>query len=578
MKPFTPLALIFLTLYVVTMSNAQDVEEAVREFKGRFEDPFAVNGGLAIQCQSYGTNRSVNRSAPFDGTILGSLNISTLGVQTPLSFIFTSGGTAFNVSLPSFGFAGLSPRYRDYTLHLGDRSLTLGKYSFSNHSFRGVGGEVDKQTWYTRFFYGRLQRAQASDFNGFQNVDPLFRRMGYGWLVGAHPNEDGKIEISLFKAWDDPGSLGTFVDTNLILSPAENIILSTFLEQSIFKKFKIRFNFSNSGYTADRTIPSSQDGQTAKSFLGLLEGNGSTRWKNAWETRLLYLTKFGSLEFSFERIDPGYRTMGALFFQDDQENITMGLTTQLFSSIISIVVNGGIQNNNLQNNRSEKYRRWIGTIQTNIRPSKKLTANIGFSNFSSVNRQVRILDPGSPNRLTELALTNANLNVSLQYQISKTDHMLANFTHQKNQTITRDENISDVTNHINNTMIMYRRTWSETKIDVGLQGFLNRLNMPNIKQHQRGISLQLSKPFLKERLKGSMVLSYFNNLQSDLLASPEKAGNLWQLRGKMQYDISKQQHISIDGSMLSNSGSNIDAFNETRLRLNYQINFTNLQK
>ncbi|NND08430.1 MAG: hypothetical protein HKN87_18780 [Saprospiraceae bacterium] len=578
MRPTTPIALVVLLYCMAISLTAQDVEQTWKDLKTRLDNPLEVNGGVGLQLQSYGTSLPIDRAVPFNGTLTANLNIRTLGAETPLNFIYSSGGTAFNVLLPSFGFAGMSPTYRDYTLHLGDRTVTLGKYSFSNHSFRGVGGEINKDRWYSRLFYGRLHRAQASDFNGFQNIDPLFRRRGFGILAGGHPIEDGKVEFSLFKAWDEPGSLGTFADSTLIVNPGENVIFSTLIEQNLFQKFKILLNYSNSGFTADRTVRRSDADASKRSLFGILETNGTTRWNNALETRISFLAGFASFDLTYERIDPGYRTMGALFFQDDQENFTIGITTQLFNNVLSLIGNGGLQNNNLDGTRSDKYRRWIGSLQGNLRISKKVSASLGYSNFSSVNRQVRILDPSAPNRLTELALTNDNINASIQYKIGANDQLLSNFTHQNNQTITQDENIAETSNNVTNAMIMYRRNWLEEKLGLGIQIFQNNFSMSFLDQRQLGVNVQVSKSLLDGRLKGSVAMSYLNNQQHELMTDQKKVGNLWQFRPSLNYEIKQGQRISFDGSVLSNHGNNIDAFQESRLRLNYQFDFQRLKK
>ncbi|MBK8503098.1 MAG: hypothetical protein IPL46_13320 [Saprospiraceae bacterium] len=566
--------LIYLIVGIVlpTRCLSQDVEQSIQDVKARFQDPMTYSGNIGIQLAAYQSNMEIDRSAPFSGTVTAGLNIGVLGIQTPLSFIYSSGGTAFNVALPSFGFAGISPSYRDYTLHLGDRSLELGKYSFSNHSFRGVGAEINKDKWYSRAFFGRLQRAQINDYQGFQNVNPLLRRVGWGALVGYTPNSRSNIEFSLFKGWDDAKSIPiALIDSSFSLYAGENVILSTAIKQAIAEKINLEINYSTSGFTERQDLKDHLSVNAFKDFLGILEVNKSTRWNHALEAELQVQTGIGQLSFTYEKIDPGYRTLGALFFQDDQENVTAGIATQWLGNKLSLIANGGIQRNNLADNKADQYRRLIGSIYTNFRASEKLSINLGFSNFSAVNRQVRILDPNNPNTLTELALANLNLNGGAQLRLSEAHQIATNFSYQKNQTVTTSDQVLEQMNDIKNFIILYNNIWKSIGIFSSVQLFYNHFSMPQLRQKQQGIGFSTSKSFKKQKLRSIVGISYSRNEQDNLLVQTRSTGNLFQSRIGLAWQIRPHHNIQADGVVLSNAGKNINSFFESRFNLRYAI-------
>ena len=568
MRPLIISALWSIVTLVVSPLWGQDVEQVAADLQSKLRDPFTYTGSLGFSLQHYGTSLDVQRAAPFAGTAHANLNLGILGVHTPLSFVFASGGTAFNIRLPSFGFAGMSPRYRDYTLHLGDRSLTLGKYSFSNHSFRGVGGEVNKEKWYTRFFYGRLQRAQISDFNGFERVNPIFRRFGWGGLIGLQPSESSRVEVSIFKGWDDAHSIPQVSDSSQTSFAKENVIISLALEQNIGNRIRLDFNGSNSGISN----PGAQGERSVsafRSYIRLLDVNQSTRWNNAYELKVDYKAGFGTLNVSYERIDPGYRTLGALFFQDDQENITTGITTQLFKRKVALVATGGIQNNNLAGDRAESYQRFVGSLQANATLSPKVNLNAGFSNFSSVNRQVRILDPSIPQRLTELALTNNNVSAGLRYTLNPKNILMGQFSWMKNQTITTTEQVSEQTNSVETISLIYNRQWPVKNLSMIIQGLFNHFDMTVLSQRQLGTTVSFNKSFREDLLQANLSLGVMQNAQTR--ENMEKTrGTFMQLRLGANWKVYQDHSMRLEVVLLNNSGASIQNFSESRLQLSYR--------
>lgn len=567
--------LFIVVVYLLTTGRvlAQDVEQTVQDVRNRFENPLTYNGQLGIQISAYQSDLEIDRSPPVAGMINAGLNIGILGVQTPLNFIYSSGGTAFNVTLPSFGFAGISPSYRGYTLHLGDRSMELGKYSFSNHSFRGVGAEINKNKWYTRGFYGRLQRAQISDFRGFQNVNPLLRRMGWGVLAGYAPSSKSAIEFSLFKGWDNAQSIPLqLIDSSFNIYASENVILSTTINQSLANRVHLKMNYSTSGFTERQDLSNEVRVNSFKRFLGILETNKSSRWNKAIEAGLEMRTGIGQLSLTYEKIDPGYRTLGALFFQDDQENITVGLATQVFENKLSLIANGGLQRNNLANDKADHYRRFIGSVYANFQASEKLSFNLGFSNFSAVNRQIRILDPNNPNTLTELALTNLNLNGGIQWRLTEIHQLAANFSYQNNQTITTSDAILEQMNNVNNVTLLYNNVWKSAGLNSSFQIFYSRFAMPQLEQYQKGIALNVSRNFRNKKLRSTLGLAFNRNEQGNLLTRQQSSGNLLQAKIGCAWQMSLNQQLQADSIVLSNAGKNINSFFESRFNLRYAIN------
>ena len=387
--------------------TAQEFEAVVQGIQDRLSGkPVQITGGAGAQLSWYAAQGISNRAVPLQGQANAYLNLDILGIQAPFTLLASTGGQAFNYTLPSFMLAGLSPQYRWATLHLGDRQMDLGKYTFSQHSFRGAGLELRPGNWRLRSFYGRLRRSQAQDLQAINLLDPVFKRMGWGVQAG-YEAQNSRLLATLFKAGDVVGSI-SLPDSLPDFRPAENAILSVAGRQMLSKVIELQGDWAFSGYTADRSNPYSRDTSWSRNFAGLLPANLSTRWNQAWNAVLLFHTNFGQLNVSMERIQPGYRTLGSLYFQDDLENIAAGGKFSIFKKKALLALQAGIQRNNLDLQQSNQYRRAIGSLLLQIQPGQEWSWNLNVSNFSNVNKLQAILDPGNPVATASWRLVQSN--------------------------------------------------------------------------------------------------------------------------------------------------------------------------
>ena len=267
--------------------------------------------------------------------------------------------------------------------------------------------------WNFSAFYGRLRRARIEDFVGLQNVDPFYRRMGFGAKAGYEDGKD-KVMFSFFKAWDNGNSIPT-PDHSFNFFPSENVIVTLEAGKAISKKANLELNCSNSGFTENRDLRKSQQGLQLSNYTGLLPRNISTRSNHAFEAKVNFSISRAVLDLAYERIDPGYRTMGALFFNNDLENISSGLKLKLFRSKWVFFARAGVQQNNLNGDQANDYKRFVGSLRSNLIINKKLSFTTSLSNFNNVNRRSTIQNPNIPILLTDLVLNNKDANIGFSY-------------------------------------------------------------------------------------------------------------------------------------------------------------------
>ena len=90
-----------------------------------------------------------------------------------------------------------------------------------------------------------------------------------------------------------------------------------------------------------------------------------------------------TLGVGYERIDPGYATLGAYYFNNDYENLTLNYSRSFFDSKLSLALSGGLQRDDLMGQKQEHNKRFVGSAQVGFTPSEALSASVSLSSFQS---------------------------------------------------------------------------------------------------------------------------------------------------------------------------------------------------
>lgn len=119
-----------------------------------------------------------SRRDPYFWMVGANLNISVYGINIPLSATISQQNKSFT---QPFNQYGLSPRYKDVTVHLGYRSMMFSNFSLGGSMFLGSGVEVNPKNSWVRVaaFYGRLVKPiSASGVSGLMVGVPTYGRWG----------------------------------------------------------------------------------------------------------------------------------------------------------------------------------------------------------------------------------------------------------------------------------------------------------------------------------------------------------------------------------------------------------------
>ena len=87
---------------------------------------------------------------------------------------------------------------------------------------------------------------------------------------------------------------------------------------------------------------------------------------------------------------PEFETMGAFFFMNDMENISILPNLSLFDYKLRINGQLGIQRNNLLNTRSETTKRLLGNGNISFQANEKFGIDFTFNSININQEQARI--------------------------------------------------------------------------------------------------------------------------------------------------------------------------------------------
>jgi hypothetical protein len=343
------------------------------------EKPFSFAGGLSINQILYASAGSSPRRDPYSYVASGNLDLSLYGWSVPLRFTVSNNRTSFS---QPFNQYALHPTWKSITFHGGHTSMSFSPYTVNGHLF--LGGGIDLApggNWKFSALYGRFLKAVDADTAAAHPSAPTFQRMGYGLKAGWSTGGNG-VDVILFRAADDLASIGTIPDT-LNVRPQQNLVVSVAAQKRIFGQFLLKTELATSAITRDmRAEKTDHDHLLAQSAI-IFQPRTSSSYYNAFKSSLDYHEDAITIGINYERIDPGYRTLGAYYFNNDLENITVNASAGLFEKKLNVAGSAGLQRDNLENAKVSTMRRMVGAFNLQYSPSPRFNLSASWSSFQT---------------------------------------------------------------------------------------------------------------------------------------------------------------------------------------------------
>lgn len=534
-----------------------------------------INGGITANSVFYNSNGRSSRE-PFTYILQGNLNIGWLAFKMPLSYSFSDLGSQLGYDTPfKFNRVSISPKYKWVQAHLGDVAMTFSPYTLNGHQFTGGGVELTPEGVFSiSAMYGRLLKATEDD--GQQQTLPAFKRLGYGTKVGWE-KELYKIGIIGFYAKDNINSIALVPD-NRNITPKENLVISLDGEVTIAENYILKVEYASTAITQDlRADTSSEKGSGVANLL--FNSRGSTEYYNAYKAVLEMKVDKMQVGIGYERIDPGYETLGAYFFNNDFENITLNASRPLFKDKLNLSFNVGYQRDNLENQKTQATSRIVAAVNATLKATDKITITGAYSNFSThTNKNLNQFDDINDSDLTDEDLEtlnfkqlsqNANVNINWLLAEGDTNSQDVNLNYSLSSSANEQNGIISVgqANNFHNANTIYTIGFPKKDLNISTSFNYNYSDIGREDSNAYGAAVDINKKFFEKKLNSTFGITYNTNNNKDLKT------NVLNFRINASTLIAEKHNFSLNAVQLFRSVTNQDTLNEMTITFGYAYTF-----
>lgn len=550
----------------------------------------SVTGMIGANHTYYSATGIPNRTLPLNFLYTGNLTANIFGkIRMPVSFSLSNQNINFSHPFDrNYRFAQpfnrliLKPTYKGLTFHLGTASMSFSPYTLAGHRFDGIGLEYKpgNKPFYIGAMAGNLQRAVRVD-TAFvvRNNRPSYRRTGWGVMGGLRKKQD-KIELIFFRAADKLNSLPYSLD-QLNISPVENAVISIKAEKSLLKLWQIGGELAYSGITTDTRTPAKTDHSSFR-FFGTISPKTATDYLKAVKGFLNYRGKAYSAGIEYSRIDPGYRTLGAYYFNNDLETWSAKLASNLLQGKLTIAGNLGLQSDNVWKQKPKTLKRTVGSANVTFVPNDKININIGYSSFSSFSNLLssyEYMTQATPyNYLDTLSFRqiNSNLQGNISWGLpSKNEKHKHSFSLVS--IIQRggdQQGTQNSDNNLSNFSLDYHFEIPEKFFGATTSLYYSKASFGNMPDTRYGPSAGVNKAFGKLKNNLNFIYTWGN-----MPGVKEKITNI---RYGASYPLRDQHQLKFDVILLDRNVRSVERsipnFTELTVTLGYLYNFKLLDK
>ncbi len=574
-----PLLVCILMISVPTVhAQSIDVENIGKNVKEKLKDkkPLKISGGINASTIFYAGNTNSGRD-PFSYYLNGNVNLSLYGINMPLSFSFTNSGFSYQYTFPrSPNRLSLHPRYKWITGHIGDAAMNFSPYTLNGLLFTGAGVELSpKGRWKYSAMYGRLQKPIEYKPDS-ANAVAAYKRIGYGAKV-SYEHGAYKAAVSIFQAKDYLNSLQLKPDS-LQIYPQQNTAISMEVALPLMKNLILSTEYGISLLTKDIRAPKYADSIQINWLTKAAGGRLSTNKYKAVKSGLNYVIGSSMIGMGYERIDPGYQTLGAYYFNNDLENITANFAQSLFKGKVNLSGNAGIQRDDVDKQKAGRSSRNVMAFNLNYNASQRLMTMLSYSNFqtfTNVKPQFQYINQLTPyDNLDTLNFRqlsqNANMNVNyiIGKNKEKPQNLNVNFSFQDSYDMQDGVITKGNASQFYNFAGAYNR--SNLSKAMNLTGAFN-LTYNTIGTNELftlGPTLAASKMFWNKKLRTGASLSY-----NQAFAGSTKQSEVMAIRMNAGYAYKKKHNISFNTAGMMRRTQGGKSAQDVTATLNYNYNF-----
>ena len=497
------------------------------------QQPFKLTGNALLSLNYFESSNASYSYQPFSYLMSVNLRPSIYGFSVPLSFSYSKMNKSFKHPFYRFG---MSPSYKWVTLHLGHRSTNFSRFTMSGQRSLGMGIELMPGKFRFAFMYGKFKKDNAykTIYDDHLNQDD-YSLKGYAIKLGLGSKKN-YFDL-VFMHISDPKE--TFIDTSLYTHPESNVVASAISQFNITKHLKFNGEVAVSIFTHNMHA-SPYDIEDMPLFIHNMGNhfhiNTSSAIAMATDLGLDYSQNKLSIGIQYQRIDPGYKSLGTHFIRNDFEKYS--LKSGYRFKVANINGSIGLLRDNLMNSKLSQANRLAYTLGLSLTPPGIFSMNANYSNFSTKQKEGR----APLNDTIRLYQVNKNISIVPQLRFSNSSHsniIMINYTYAN---LLDKNDFAENTMPIASNMAFLQYMYRSFENEYGISANINYTNFKTSthKLINIGPSITADKTLLKKK---GVVQASFTYLLSN---NNSIKGNIITLRMGFNYKISKSQKVKLN--------------------------------
>lgn len=355
---------------VLTLFAAQNLYGQASSFLDESNlNTMRAGGSIGVTASAYSVDGIENRRAPGMIQTNANMNFTLFGFSSGLNLNYSTDDSEFRQNMNSLSF---NATWKWINLQAGDINTRFSSYGLSGATIRGGYLRIDPGNFLLEMTGGRSKRAvRPSLESGFRR--PAFEQWGGAAKIGYGNTSRNYFHLSTFYARDDKSSIQ---GNNLEIDPRENLTITPDFQLHFFDgRFTIGSEVTASIFTQDLNSDAlSMDAVAVPSFFtNIFTPRASSKVNYAGMADASLQLDFFNLGLGYERIQPGFESLGRGTVRDDQEKIKVSPALRLMNNRLNISSNISLGRDNLLGNRVQTQQ------NTNINNSVQFVITEGLS-------------------------------------------------------------------------------------------------------------------------------------------------------------------------------------------------------
>ncbi len=334
-----------------------------------------ISGHVGFTGETYTASGISNRRDPASVMVFGRAASMRTAVQYGFQFLLATEQTGTRQAINRLS---ANVAYRTVRISAGDMSPVLSRFTINGTTTRGGALEIAPGPVVVTVMGGRLRRPVGE--TSTQLLRPSFREMLYAARVGAGSSDGSHVHLIGMVARDATGSLSDSLD----LAPRENVSITPDVGLVLLEdRLTVGGTYTLSAFSAD-TRASRSDADVS-SMLGLFTPRVGSRIDYATDLYAHLRLPELAVRMSYERIQPGFRSLGIWQTRSDMATFRLEPTVHLADRSARFGIRLASSRNNLEGNRVATLKRRSIYLFGNVKASPVTTITAAYSNLRSLN-------------------------------------------------------------------------------------------------------------------------------------------------------------------------------------------------